>query len=147
MSSASLRRSPPPRASSKVSINSLPSTPATGISHPCPAGVAAGTAAAGALVARAGSGRAATGSDSLSAPLRPTIHAAEVSVAVTATVSTRSARLSAIRPGRPLGSVPVMVKLPGRHQVHNALAAAAVAWCLGLDARAVQQGLIDVRTE
>jgi len=43
--------------------------------------------------------------------------------------------------------VPVMVKLPGRHQVHNALAAAAVAWCLGLDARAVQQGLIDVRTE
>lgn len=43
--------------------------------------------------------------------------------------------------------VPVILKLPGRHQVMNALAAAAVAHCLGLDARAVQQGLISVRTE
>ncbi len=43
--------------------------------------------------------------------------------------------------------VPIILKLPGRHQVINALAAAAVARCLGLDARAVQQGLIDVRTE
>ena len=43
--------------------------------------------------------------------------------------------------------VPVMLKLPGRHQVYNALAAAAVAWCLGLDGRAVQQGLLDIRTE
>lgn len=43
--------------------------------------------------------------------------------------------------------VPVILKLPGRHQVQNALAAAAVAWCLGLEARAVQQGLLDVRTQ
>lgn len=48
---------------------------------------------------------------------------------------------------RPGERVPVILKLPGRHQVMNALAAAAVAHCLGLDSRAIQQGLIDVRTE
>lgn len=42
---------------------------------------------------------------------------------------------------------PIILKLPGRHQVHNALAAAAVAFALGLDAKAVQEGLIGVRTQ
>lgn len=43
--------------------------------------------------------------------------------------------------------VPIILKLPGRHQVMNALAAAAVAHALGLDSKAVQEGLIDVRIE
>ncbi len=37
--------------------------------------------------------------------------------------------------------VPIILKLPGRHQVMNALAAAAVARCLGLDAAGRATGL------
>lgn len=48
---------------------------------------------------------------------------------------------------RPGERAPIIIKLPGRHQVMNALAAAAVAHVLGLDAKAVQEGLIDVRPQ
>ena len=44
-------------------------------------------------------------------------------------------------PRRPGERAPIIIKLPGRHQVMNALAAAAVAHVLRHDAKAVQESL------
>lgn len=41
----------------------------------------------------------------------------------------------------PTGSRPVRLRLPGRHNVHNALAAAAAAFALGVDERVIAEGL------
>lgn len=45
----------------------------------------------------------------------------------------------------PRGSVDVAIRLPGRHNVQNALAAAAAAQCLGAPLSAIRRGLAAVR--
>jgi UDP-N-acetylmuramoyl-tripeptide--D-alanyl-D-alanine ligase len=41
----------------------------------------------------------------------------------------------------PQGAWPVRLSLPGRHNVHNALAAAAAAWALGVEGEVIARGL------
>lgn len=43
----------------------------------------------------------------------------------------------------PDGAQLVKLQIPGRHNVHNALAAAAVAWVLGIDGAEIARGLAD----
>jgi UDP-N-acetylmuramoyl-tripeptide--D-alanyl-D-alanine ligase len=54
------------------------------------------------------------------------------------------ARGSTFRLVGPEGAAPVTLRLPGRHAVQNALAAAAVGLALGIDAAAVAAGLAQV---
>jgi UDP-N-acetylmuramoyl-L-alanyl-D-glutamate--2,6-diaminopimelate ligase len=61
--------------------------------------------------------------------------------AVTAEQLRLRASASRFRLQTPHGSVAVEIRLPGRHNVQNALAAAAAAQCLGAPLSAIRQGL------